>query len=91
MAGALSVIVTRAYVRLYPRKYTPSFKIGTASEGKRLSTWWWELVKDTKIIVLQEQNQRFSIEDKMKGMDLFKSHVRCFILSYNMADLRRGK
>ena len=27
----------------------------------------------------------------MTGIDLFNSHVRCFTMQYNMADLRRGE
>ena len=41
------------------------------------------MVKERKIIVVQEQNQRFSIEDKTTG-------IEHFTLQYNMADLGRG-
>ena len=35
--------------------------------------------------------RRFSVEHKTTGIDLFKLHVKCVTMYYNMTDLRRGE
>ena len=44
-----------------------------------------------KFITVQQQNERFSIDNKTTGVKLFKSHIRrTVIMHYNIADLWRG-